>query len=129
MVAYVIYNQIEVSDQDAIDDYRATIRPIMDKYGAKVLAVGTDANTFEGEWSGHRTMIIEFPDMEAVERWHTAEDYKPFLEKRLAGALANDIDFLSLQFHGFRSSLSRFFLPVRITSEPNGYQSIHAAGP
>lgn len=89
MVAYVIYNQIEVMDQNAIDEYRATVRPIMDKYGAKVLAVGTDAKAFEGEWGGHRTMIIEFPDMEAVERWHTAEDYKPFLDKRLAATSGN----------------------------------------
>lgn len=89
MVAYVIYNQLEVTDQGAIDEYRDTVRPMMDKYGAKVLAVGEDAKTFEGEWGGLRTMIIEFPDMDAVERWHTAEDYRPFLEKRLGATAGN----------------------------------------
>ena len=72
---------LEVTDQAAIDEYRATVRPVMDKYGARVLAVGTDARVFEGEWGGVRTMVIEFPDMDAVERWHTSDDYKPFLEK------------------------------------------------
>lgn len=89
MVAYVIYNQLEVTDQGAIDEYRATVRPVMDKYGARVLAVGTDARVFEGEWGGLRTMIIEFPDMDAVERWHNSDDYKPFLDKRLGASRGN----------------------------------------
>ncbi len=89
MVAYVIYNQLEVTDQESIDEYRATVRPIMDKYGAKVLAVGSDAKVFEGEWSGLRTMVIEFPDLNAVERWHTSDDYRPFLEKRLGATKGN----------------------------------------
>ena len=89
MVAYVIYNQLEVMDQEAIDEYRATVRPVMDKYGARVLAVGTDAQVFEGEWGGVRTMVIEFPDMDAVERWHGSDDYKPFLEKRLGATSGN----------------------------------------
>ena len=76
MVAYVIYNQLEVTDQDAIDAYRANVGPVMDKYGARVLAVGTDAQVFEGEWGGVRTMIIEFPDTDSVERWHSSNDYK-----------------------------------------------------
>jgi uncharacterized protein (DUF1330 family) len=85
MVAYVIYNQLEITDQVAVDEYRATVRPVMDKYGAKVLAVDTDAKVFEGEWSGLRTLVIEFPDMDAVERWHAS----PFLEKRLAATRGN----------------------------------------
>ena len=89
MVAYVIYNQLEVTDQEALDEYRATVRPVMDKYGARVLAVGTDAKVFEGEWSGVRTIIIEFPDMESIERWHTSDDYKPLLEMRLGATRGN----------------------------------------
>jgi uncharacterized protein (DUF1330 family) len=89
MVAYVIYNQLEITDQVAVDEYRATVRPVMDKYGAKVLAVDTDAKVFEGEWSGLRTLVIEFPDMDAVERWHASDDYQPFLEKRLAATRGN----------------------------------------
>lgn len=89
MAAYVIYNQLEVTDQDAMDEYRATVRPVMDKYGAKVLAVGTDAKVFEGVWGGLRTMIIEFPDMDAVDRWHASEDYRPFLEMRLEASRGN----------------------------------------
>ncbi len=89
MAAYMIYNQLEVTDQDAIDEYRATVRPVMDKYGARVLAVGIDAQVLEGEWGGVRTMIIEFPDTDAIERWHGSDDYRPFLEKRLGATRGN----------------------------------------
>ena len=27
-------------------------------------------------------MVIEFPDMDAVEHWHNSDDYKPLLDKR-----------------------------------------------
>ena len=70
-------------------EYRATVRPVMDKYGARVLAVGTDARVLEGEWDGVRTMIIEFPDTDAVERWHGSDDYRPVLEKRLGASSGN----------------------------------------
>ena len=89
MAAYVIYNQLEVTDQEALDEYRATAGPVMDKYGARVLAVDTDAKVFEGKWSGIRTLIIEFPDMESIERWHTSDDYKPLLEMRLGATRGN----------------------------------------
>ena len=89
MVAHVIYNQLEVTDQGAMDAYRATVRPVMDKYGARVLAVGIDAQVLEGEWGGVRTMIIEFPDRDAIERWHNSADYKPLLEMRLAATSGN----------------------------------------
>ena len=89
MASYVIYNQLEVTDQEALDEYRATVRPVMDKYGARVLALGTDAQVLEGEWSGVRTMIIEFPDMDAIERWHKSDDYKPLLDMRLGATRGN----------------------------------------
>ena len=89
MAAYVIYTQLEVTDQEALDEYRATVMPVMEKYGARVLAGGKDAKVFEGEWSGIGTFIIEFPDMDSIERWHTADDYKPLLEMRLGATRGN----------------------------------------
>ncbi len=36
-------------------------------------------------------VIIEFPDMDAVERWYKSDDYKPLLEMRLGAARGNFI--------------------------------------
>ena len=89
MAAYVIYNLLEVTDADAHAAYRSKVRPVMANYGARVLASDTDAQVLEGEWSGVRNVIIEFPDMDAVERWHKSDDYKPLLDMRLGAARGN----------------------------------------
>ncbi len=34
-------------------------------------------------------MIIEFPDMETIERWYKSDEYKPQLELRLGAARGN----------------------------------------
>ena len=36
-------------------------------------------------------MVIEFPDMDALERWYNSDDYKPLLEIRLRAARGNAI--------------------------------------
>ncbi len=89
MAAYIIYNQLEVTDQDALTEYRSNVMPVMDKYGARVLAGEPKPKVLEGTWGGVRTMIVEFPDMDAVERWHKSDDYKPLLEMRLGATRGN----------------------------------------
>ncbi len=91
MSAYVIYNLLEVTDPDALAEYRANVRPVMDKYDARVLAGEPEPKVLEGEWGGVRTMIIEFPDMDALERWHNSDDYKPLLNMRLGASRGNMI--------------------------------------
>ncbi len=36
-------------------------------------------------------MVIEFPEMDAFERWHNSDDYKPLLAMRLRAARGNAI--------------------------------------
>lgn len=89
MVAYVIYTQLEVTDEKALEEYRANVMPVMEKYGARVLAGGKGVEVFEGEWNSIGTFIIEFPDMDSIERWHASDDYKPLLEIRLGATRGN----------------------------------------
>ncbi len=89
MAADVIYNLLEVTDQDAIDEYRSKVGAVMADFGGRVVARDTEPRVLEGEWSGVRQLIIEFPDMDAVERWHKSDDYKPLLEMRLGATRGN----------------------------------------
>ena len=34
-------------------------------------------------------MVIEFPDMDVVERWHNSDEYKPLLDMRLGATRGN----------------------------------------
>ena len=89
MAAYVIYNQLEVTDPDAYEEYRSKIRVLLADFGARVIAVEPEPKVLEGEWTGVRNVIIEFPDMDAVERWHNSDEYKPLLEIRLGATRGN----------------------------------------
>ncbi len=89
MAAYVIYNQLEVTDPDAWEEYRSKIRGSLAGFGARVIAAEPQTRVLEGEWSSVRDVIIEFPDMETVERWHASDDYRPLLDLRLGAARGN----------------------------------------
>ena len=91
MAAYVIYNLLEVTDQDAIDEYRSKVGAVMADFGGRVVARDTEPRVLKGEWSGLRQLIIEFPDMDALERWHNSDEYRPLLEMRRGAARGNVI--------------------------------------
>ena len=82
MAAYLIYNQLEVTDQDAFAEYRSKVGSVLADFGAHVLAAESEPKVLEGEWTGTRIVVIEFSDMDAIERWHDSDEYKPLLEIR-----------------------------------------------
>ena len=43
------------------------------------------------EWRGIRNGIIEFPDMDAVERFYNSDDYKPLLDTRLGATRGGNV--------------------------------------
>ncbi len=91
MAAYVIYNQLEVTDPNAWEEYRSKIRALLADFDARVIAADPEPKVLEGEWTGTRNVIIEFPDMDTVERWHNSDEYKPLLDMRLGAARGNVI--------------------------------------
>ena len=91
MAVYVIYNQLEVTDPDAWEDYRSKIVAEMANFDGRIIAADGEAKVFEGEWGGVRNVIAVFPDMDALDRWYNSDDYKPLLEMRLGATRGNFI--------------------------------------
>lgn len=89
MAAYLVYNQLDVTDAAAMEDYRSKVRPMLDSYGARIIASDANADILEGRWTGIRDVIIEFPDMDTLRRWYTSDEYKPLRETRLGAARGN----------------------------------------
>ena len=60
----------------------ATLEP----FGGHVVAVSDEARTLEGAVPPGRTVIIEFPDVDHAQNWHTSDAYAPLpaLRKTLA---------------------------------------------
>ncbi len=87
MAAYVIA-EIEVKDQARYADYVALGRPVLERYGARVLAAGGELAAFEGAPKGSRVVVIEFPSLEAARRWYRSADYAPAKAIRLEASEA-----------------------------------------
>lgn len=75
MSAYLIWMATEITDPDKMGEYAAGLMPTLQAAGARVLAAESTAEVIEGEWDAARTVIIEFPSMEAIKTWYASEDY------------------------------------------------------
>lgn len=91
MPAYVIYNLIEVLDPGALNDYVRRFPTTLEKYGGRRIASDPNLRALEGTWDGIHTVIIKFPDMDALVRWHQSDEYRPFIQLRQKSARGNMI--------------------------------------
>jgi len=80
MPVYVV-NAYDIHDFETFKDYPPQVRPLLTKYGAKVLAMETNPKALEGR---PRTMnaIIEFPSEEAVNSFYNDPVYQSFIHLR-----------------------------------------------
>lgn len=85
MPAFLIAD-IDVSDADAYAAYRAGSPDIVNKFGGRYIALGGEAKALEGDWQPTRTVIIEFPDMAAIDAWYASPEYEELRKIRLKSA-------------------------------------------
>jgi len=74
MAAYVIV-QVEVVDQAKFEVYKAQVPATIERYGGRYLARGGAFEVLDGEWPVERTVLLEFPSLEAARRWYRSPEY------------------------------------------------------
>jgi uncharacterized protein (DUF1330 family) len=75
MPAFLIAD-IDVRDDDAYRAYREANPEIVRKFGGRYIALGGEVRVIEGDWQPRRTVIIEFPDMDAISRFYDSPEYE-----------------------------------------------------
>lgn len=85
MAAYVIAD-IEVKDPVVYDEYRKQVLATIEKYGGRFLVRGGKHHVLEGAPNVHRTVVLEFPSMEALDRWYQSPEYAPLIVLRQKAA-------------------------------------------
>lgn len=84
MAAYLIVHRREISNPDLLKQYRDGIDESIAKFNGRVVVRADGFEVLEGDWQPGRThddaqpervTVIAFPDMEALNRWYTSEDY------------------------------------------------------
>lgn len=74
MAGYVIA-QIEVNDPEPYKEYVKQNTELVGKFGGKFLVRGGEAEIMEGEFPLPRTIVLEFPSVEAAREWYNSPEY------------------------------------------------------
>ena len=83
VTAHMIAN-IDVRDAAGFDDYRQKVTAVVEKFGGRFLVRGGEIRHLEGKLPLDRLVVLEFPTMEAAQRFYDSADYAPLLKLRLA---------------------------------------------
>ena len=82
---YVIFTEA-VHDPAGLLAYNQKAAPAMAGREFKVLVLADDHEVLEGEWHGSRTVILEFPSVEAAQDWYHSPEYQAAVPVRQAAA-------------------------------------------
>lgn len=80
--------QVEVSDADAYQAYREKVGAALAEFGGRFLIRAGTQTVLEGA-AKPRTVVIEFPSLQAATDCYHGEKYQSLLQKRLAAARAD----------------------------------------
>ncbi|MCH8116444.1 MAG: DUF1330 domain-containing protein [Chloroflexi bacterium] len=87
MAVYIVVD-IDVEDQDAYEEYRKLVSPLIEKYGGRYIVRGGKITPGEGDWDLHRVVILEFPSAERATAMLTSDEYAPVAEIRRNAAVS-----------------------------------------
>ena len=74
MAAYVIA-QVEITDPQAFERYRAEVPATLAAFGGRFIVRGGASETLEGDWQPKRLVILEFPDRATAKAWWSSQAY------------------------------------------------------
>ena len=75
MPTYVL-SEVEVLDEDSFEQYRSRAQSSIEQHGGRYLVRASLPEAAEGNWSPQRRLVIvEFPDMDTLQRWYSSEEY------------------------------------------------------
>lgn len=88
MAAYLIAD-VEISDNDGYETYRAQVPAIIAAHGGRYLVRGGAIDVLEGSRSPRRTVVLEFPTMQALRSFWDSPEYLPLRALRERAATSN----------------------------------------
>lgn len=92
MSAYLIGN-VEIRDAGAIAEYRRLALPLVEKFGGKAIVIDGVTEYFEGNWLPRNMILLEFPNIEAIQALLSSPEYAPLAAMRRANAHTDLVAF------------------------------------
>jgi len=83
--AYLVA-QITIRDPQGYEAYRSRTRPIIESFGGRFLVRGGTLHQLEGQAAFERLVIIEFPSLDAAQRFYGSDEYQELVPHRTANS-------------------------------------------
>ena len=80
--------EVDITNPDGYEGYRAQVVPTVQKYGGRFLTRGGDPKLIEGEKEAKRIVILEFDSPEQAAAWYNSPEYQEILPIRMANSTA-----------------------------------------
>jgi uncharacterized protein (DUF1330 family) len=80
--AYLIAD-ITITDAGRFPAYREMVPDVLAQYGGKFLVRAGALHPLEGDLGLDRFVVIEFPSLEAAQRFYDSKEYAPLLKLRM----------------------------------------------
>jgi uncharacterized protein (DUF1330 family) len=74
MAGYIIAD-VQITDPEAYERYKAAVPATLAAYGGKFLVRGGHAETLEGIWEPNRIVVLEFESVEKAKAWWSSQEY------------------------------------------------------
>jgi uncharacterized protein (DUF1330 family) len=91
MSCYCLFDILEVTDPQKMEDYRERVVPVVEKFGGRYLALGGRFDITEGSWRPVFPVLIQFPSLEQAHKWYDAEEYRELRALRLSACKSNAV--------------------------------------
>ena len=88
MPAYLIAEDT-ITEAAKFEEYRVKVGPLIAKHGGRYITKGGSHVVLEKEnavWRPGRVVIVEFPDIAALNAWYNSLEYQPLIALRQASA-------------------------------------------
>ena len=84
---YYAVAEIDVTDPSWVREYVTNVTEMVERRGGRYLARTSRVDKIEGERTPPQTfLIIEWPSREVADEFYESDEYRPYRERRRAGA-------------------------------------------
>jgi uncharacterized protein (DUF1330 family) len=91
MAAYYLVDVREVKDAARMEEYKARVTPVVEKFGGYYVVIGGPCEVVEGSYRPVFPVMIQFPSMDAARRGYDSEEYRELKQLRLAATISNAV--------------------------------------
>jgi len=86
-VKYYAVAEMEITDKSWVREYVANVTKMVEQRGGRFLARTPKVEKIEGERKVPPLFVmVEWPSKEAADEFYASEEYRPYLERRIAGS-------------------------------------------